>query len=64
MLSSFKNKIIDKATNTVITVLKRDITMLLGTDARPEDVKVITEYFDEGAALANVKVALSAAGIL
>jgi uncharacterized protein YgbK (DUF1537 family) len=64
MFSALKQKAIEKAANVVISVLKQDITMLLGTDARPEDIEIISAYFDGGTALENVKSALEKAGIL
>lgn len=64
MFGAMKQKIIDNATSTVVTVLKRDIIALLGEDAREEDIDVINQYFDGGTALTNVKEALTEAGIL
>jgi len=64
MFGAVKQKLIEKATNSVIGVLKRDITALLGEDARPQDIDIINQYFDSGAALENVKDALTKAGIL
>lgn len=59
-----KQEIISKATTIASDTLKNSVITLLGDNARPEDVKLITSYFEDGHAAHDVRKALEKAKII
>ena len=59
-----KEELINKGATVVAERFKKDILRLLGDDARPEDVDVVSSYFDSGIARNAAEQALKDANIL
>lgn len=64
IIAKKKAEFINKGATAVAARFKTDILRMLGEDARPEDVEIISKYFDEGVARNSAEQALKDAGIL
>lgn len=63
-LDKAKQRMINKAADVVAKRFKADILQLLGEDAREADVKIVSQYFDEGLARNAAEEALKGAGVI
>lgn len=64
MIAKKKEELINKGATAIAARFKKEILAMLGDDARPEDVEIISKYFDTGVARNSAEKALKEAGIL